>query len=544
MIEIILIFAFLSYLGVFINKKKRNVLGCGLVGFSGKSNYNIDKIKFLMLWNSIERGKDATGIYTPTSGLMKDNEPASKFFQQKEMDQLVPDNQLIAHVRAKTVGANLARCAHPFDYDNIVLAHNGTLIDFMSLAKQYGLEYKDYEVDSQILAYGVNRAFGEGVTIDNLNIETLTEYKGAAAILMYSKKLDSIFLFKDKERPLCFGYDEEGNMYISSLSDPLRALGLKDILSFADNTLYCIEKGKITYRKVYQTYEETHKNEYTGKVKKRGEKGQKFPKLKKDQKGFDQRNSDFKGYYVLDLWLLATSQTWGMVKGTYEKGAILKKDRFYRVTGYYSDIANVVQVKDENGNLGQAWLTDFDLENCIPQNGEYYKLTTNIVTNKGDIPLFGSNEVVLVSKYNIEFGTVDLWHEGHKRSYEVKMEYCKPLTYEEAYDYLQKLEESDQIVEEAEVIEETSLLDSSIKDDKSPFFDFEEKEEISSNLDEFVDTKAFLGVLDILDGQVNGLEEDYNANLDLTPKINEIKSTISSSKDKTYLSSLVEKVPS
>lgn len=515
---------------------------CGLVGYSGKGNYNIDKIKFLMLWNSIERGKDATGIYTPSSGLLKDNEPASKFFQQKEMDLLVPDNQLIAHVRAKTVGANLAKCAHPFDYENIVLAHNGTLLDYSSLAKSYGLESKDYDVDSQILAYGINRAFGEGVTVDNLNVETLTEYKGAAALLIYSKKLDCIFLFKDKERPLCFAYDIDGNMYISSLSDPLRALGLLEVKVFQDDVLYCIKEGKIVDRKVYQTYEETHKNEFNGKVRKRGEKGQSFPKLKKGQRGLE-RSSSFKGYHLLDLWLLSTAQTWATNKGSFDKQAILKKDRYYRVTGYYTDEAMVIQVRDENTNLGQAWLSDFDLDNCIPQEGDPFRILVNITDYKGTKRLFSKDDIVLVSNYSIQDGVIDLWHDADQRSYEVSTEYCKPLTYEEGYNYIADLEkkkkDSEGNIEEAEIVEETPFIDT-LPDKDTTFFNFEEEKE--SNLDDLVDTKAFLAVLDILDGQVNGLEEDYSANFDLTPKINEIKSTISSSKDKTYLASLVEEV--
>lgn len=548
MIEILLIIAFILYVLAFIFKPRKGILSCGLIGYSGVSNYNIDKIKFLMLWNSIERGRDATGIYTPSSGLAKDNEPASKFFTQKEMKQIVPDNQLIAHVRAKTVGANLARCAHPFDYENIVLAHNGTLTDYINLAKSYGLESKDYDVDSQILAYGVNRAFGEGVTADNLNIETLTEYKGAAAMLIYSKKLDCIYLFKDEYRPLCFAYDDEGNMYISSISEPLRALGLTEPLSFADNTLYCISQGKIVSRKIYATYEETHKSEYVGKVRKRGEKGQKFPKLKKGQRGLKAESSDFKSYHLLSLWLLCTRQTWAG-KGSFEKNAILKKDRYYLVTGYYSDEAKVIQVKDENGDLGQAWISDFDLDNCIPQEGDLFRIASNVVTKKDDSQLYAKDEVALIVKYNIDFGTLDIWHDKNNREYEVNTDFGKCLTYEEAYDYLQAVEEKEGSVKEAEIIEETPFIDSLPEkqvDIVANFFDFEETstdKDKESNLDDFISTKSFLGVLDILDNQVNGLEEDYSADMDLTPKINEIKSTLSSSKDKAYLDSLVEKVP-
>ena len=54
-----------------VNKQKTNRLYCGLIGFSGKTNFDKEKINLLMLWNSFERGKDATGIYTPKNGLVK-----------------------------------------------------------------------------------------------------------------------------------------------------------------------------------------------------------------------------------------------------------------------------------------------------------------------------------------------------------------------------------------------------------------------------------------------------------------------------------------
>ena len=44
----------------FIKKSPQGVLGCGIVGFSGDNNYNLDKIKGLMIWNSVERGD--TGV--------------------------------------------------------------------------------------------------------------------------------------------------------------------------------------------------------------------------------------------------------------------------------------------------------------------------------------------------------------------------------------------------------------------------------------------------------------------------------------------------
>jgi len=41
---------------------------CGQLGYSGTKPFDIEKIKLLTLWNSLERGEDATGFYSPLNG--------------------------------------------------------------------------------------------------------------------------------------------------------------------------------------------------------------------------------------------------------------------------------------------------------------------------------------------------------------------------------------------------------------------------------------------------------------------------------------------
>lgn len=502
---------------------------CGIIGFSGKSNYNLDKVKFLMLWNSVERGRDATGIYTPSSGLMKDNDPAGKFFCGKEIKNLKEDNQLIAHVRAKTVGQNLAKCAHPFDETNIVLAHNGTLVDYGSLALNYGLKVIEWDVDSQILAYGINRAFdSENVNLDTLNIDTLSEYKGAAALLFYSKKLDMMFVFKDKERTLYYGYDADKSMYISSLDDPLKALGLEDIQSFTNNTLYGIKHGEIVKEQVYKTYAETHKNEYNGKVQRR-EQGLRFPKLKKGQRGFDVSSDDFKPHFLLGLWLLCDTQTWECTRGAYDRFAITKKNRYYKVTGFYTDKARVIEIMDENGEYGQAYLSTFDIENCLPLSGDVIQLTRGVTAAKDKGVLWNKGDYATVSSYDIEDATIELWSEQRNKSFYVSTSIIKRLTVEEEIEYWDKCSNTPPLTTAPST--ELPLV---INPDTSPFVEKPEEKQ-----DEYIDSRIYFGMLDLMDIEISALEEEYDASKDITPKINDIRIKIELSRDKTYLNTLV-----
>lgn len=231
--------------------KKSNVLACGLVGFSGKGKIDFMKLKFLLFWNSVERGRDATGIYTPESGIVKDNVEARKFLNNKKMvSKIKVSNLLIGHVRAKTVGANSVANAHPFEYGDLVGAHNGSLKNHWQIAKNYGFNMSQYDVDSQVLISALNENHKND---DQGDFEALSEYEGAAALLIYNKKDNVLYACHDKERPLFYGYIKE-NMYISSIKDSLDLAGCENVTEFPVNTIHLIRDGEILHTIPYEIY--------------------------------------------------------------------------------------------------------------------------------------------------------------------------------------------------------------------------------------------------------------------------------------------------
>ncbi len=208
---------------------------CGLTGFSGEGKASPDKLKLLMLWNFFERGKDATGIYSPKQGLIKSCHDARSYM--KELSE-IDDNLFIGHVRASTIGNNTSKNAHPFHIGNIVLAHNGTLTDYFDLAKDLEMKNKDWDVDSQILAYGLNKF----PTFDVLNM-----FYGAAALLWVdTRRPERLLAFRNPDRPLFRGKAKEG-MYISSIGESLTAIGCTDVKEFTENNVYSIHNGKVEF---------------------------------------------------------------------------------------------------------------------------------------------------------------------------------------------------------------------------------------------------------------------------------------------------------
>lgn len=251
---------------------------CGLIGFSGPGKYDVNKIKMLMLLNA-KRGTDSAGFYTLT-------EDRKNYFLPKEVGPVYDDliynkafdkgyRIFIGHCRKSSYGAKTKDNAHPFeDTTNksrrIILAHNGTLTDvydFKRYLEEKHETFKDkfgasLDVDSKIFARYFNLT-----GIDDPGVLSL--YRGAAALLYTDTTQNNnvLYAYTDGERPLHYGYCEEG-IYISSEQEPLLEIGCTKVKEFEKNIVYRIkegefEKAKITVKKnpfPIKTY--TYENDY------------------------------------------------------------------------------------------------------------------------------------------------------------------------------------------------------------------------------------------------------------------------------------------
>lgn len=217
---------------------------CGLIGYSGKTECDQRTIELLIAWNALKRGEDATGIYSPVNGVRKTLMSGDHYISYVVKDYFVPDDVLIAHVRQATIGAkdNIDN-AHPFKRGNFILAHNGTLKNHRDLLFKYGRNTDTtFNVDSDCVA-GSMEACDDIATV-------LSEINGAGAFLIYDERKEGdLYIFRNKERPLWRGYDEDGGMYISSIPEPLYFSGLDKIKEFKEDMLYCVNGGVFSSNK-------------------------------------------------------------------------------------------------------------------------------------------------------------------------------------------------------------------------------------------------------------------------------------------------------
>lgn len=217
---------------------------CGLIGYSGKTECDQRTIELLIAWNALKRGEDATGIYSPVNGVKKTLMSGDFYITHVVKDYFVPDNLIIGHVRQATIGAkdNIDN-AHPFKRGNFILAHNGTLKNHRDLLFKYGRNLEQsFNVDSDCVA-GAMEACDDIATV-------LSEINGAGAFLIHDeRKKGDLYIFRNKERPLFRGYDDDGGMYISSIPEPLYFAGLDKIKEFKEDMLYCVNGGVFSSNK-------------------------------------------------------------------------------------------------------------------------------------------------------------------------------------------------------------------------------------------------------------------------------------------------------
>lgn len=387
-IEIILFTILLTFINLFTGVKRSSVLGCGLIGFSGKNPVNLQAIFFLMWHNAETRGKHATGIYTPNTGLIKKSEEALKFIKDDTVrNRIKADNVLIAHVRKATVGGIYeVGNAHPFEYENLVVQHNGTLDNYKELAKKYNLPENSWKTDSQVL--------GSILSMNHKNNEpfkVLGEYEGAAAFVIYDKDTGVLYAGHDEERPLYYGYIGE-DMYISSINTSLEIIGCKDITSFKEFVIHTIKDGKIIKTQPYTKKSKT----VTSGIKRLVASLQDLFIFNNngEAKYFFNEDNKFTGIpygasikYLLGYWIRPQCKINGSLTSEIAK---LSPDKFYKVEEIIDQ--NSFYVIDDNNDKKKAFKTAMDLTYYIPIKGN----RVTIINNEGyeDLTLNKSYEVL------------------------------------------------------------------------------------------------------------------------------------------------------
>ncbi len=179
---------------------------CGHVGVAGKLEHKDEHLMKRLLLFDYFRGPDSTGLAAIRSNgdakIAKiASHPLDLFDTKKFADALngYQSRAFIGHNRLATKGGVSTVNAHPYHYDHIVGAHNGTLDVSSWKALEEALDEKT-DVDSQAVFMHIAK-FGVEATLPLM--------QGAWALVWFDQAEGTLNFLRNGQRPFWYAYSED-----------------------------------------------------------------------------------------------------------------------------------------------------------------------------------------------------------------------------------------------------------------------------------------------------------------------------------------------
>ena len=211
---------------------------CGIVGYIGnkeKKSLLIDGLKELEY-----RGYDSAGISVLSQGDLKTFKAVGKLenLENKCKDFLSSDFGIgIGHTRWATHGKPTEANAHPHigTFSNVV--HNGIIENYQSLKEYLQKEGRSFlsQTDTEVIVHLFESQLEKNPSTFDAFTATISELKGAYAILLITKKAPNTIFYAKNGSPLIVGKGDDG-IYFASSDAPLIGLA-KEVVYLEDGSI-------------------------------------------------------------------------------------------------------------------------------------------------------------------------------------------------------------------------------------------------------------------------------------------------------------------
>ena len=220
---------------------------------------------FTLFMELQDRGKSAWGIYLEKAGKYnnklycgkKDNKMSGELFKHEgsitdyflKKDTILHlghTHTLLLHARQTTQGkSEKNENNHPFNTDNFILAHNGTITNDSYVIKKYNIT-SDIECDSYVIVALIQKFYDKnGGDIIKAIKDTTKVLTGSYACWLYHKDKGDLYLFRNGTYDIDYFMDEKNGTFIFCSDGDYIEKAFNEPTRVNDDTIKTLDTGKI-----------------------------------------------------------------------------------------------------------------------------------------------------------------------------------------------------------------------------------------------------------------------------------------------------------
>ena len=220
---------------------------CGIVGYLGEKNIKeilLDGLKELEY-----RGYDSAGIAVLSDNNFSNYKAVGKLVNLEEKTKDFITNGFsvgIGHTRWATHGKPTELNAHPHIGESSYVVHNGIIENYAKLKQDLesdGVVFLS-QTDTEVIVHQFEKNLKTATNAFEAFSKTISEIKGAYAVLLVTKGEDDTIFFAKNGSPMLIGINSDSEKYFASSDTPL--IGhCSDVNYFEDGDFGYVNKDKI-----------------------------------------------------------------------------------------------------------------------------------------------------------------------------------------------------------------------------------------------------------------------------------------------------------